>query len=53
MDELIKRMKNDITIAKATGQDPDNVCWDCQDGILISINEALALLDFIENRLKS
>ena len=52
MDELIKRLKKDISIALQDNEPIDMTSWDCQCGILISVKEAMQLVKVMEYQQK-
>lgn len=44
MKELIKRLSNSVKLAERDGENMDDVSWGMQEGVLISYNEAKAII---------
>ena len=44
MEHLIKRLKDSVAFAEKEGENMDDVSWGMQEGILISYNEAKAVI---------
>lgn len=53
MDKLIERLKASVELAEDEGENMDDVSWGMQDGILISYNEAKAIIALREWKLSA
>lgn len=47
---IVEKLKEGIKIGKEYGNNPDEVSWGYQEGILVTMNEAQSLVDFIEGK---
>lgn len=48
MEHLIKRLEKSVAFAEAEGENMDDVSWGMQEGILISYNEAKAVIEALK-----
>jgi len=48
MEHLIKRLTDSVAFAEKEGENMDDVSWGIQEGILISYNEAKAVIEALK-----
>lgn len=48
MEHLIKRLTDSVAFAEQQGENMDDVSWGMQEGILISYNEAKAVIEALK-----
>lgn len=48
MEHLIKRLEKSVAFAEIEGEDMNDVSWGMQEGILISYNEAKAVIEALK-----
>lgn len=48
MGQLIKRLTDSVAFAEKEGENMDDVSWGMQEGILISYNEAKAVIEALK-----
>lgn len=49
MEEIIKDLEVQIQESMRFGDDPNEASWAMQTGIIITINEAISILEFIKS----
>ena len=49
LNGLAERMKVDIKDCKKFGEDLDNCSWNCEEGVLLTANEAQLLIDNLKS----